>query len=97
MRIQGVGSFATRRTSHHGYLPRIHSDGYRDGKVDRGEAATVREVFTRFADGASCKTIAAELNRQGMPSPGSSKVPAENDQEPYPVFKTEVSEYPFAP
>jgi hypothetical protein len=72
MRIQGVGSFATRRTSHHGYLPRIHSDGYRNGKVDWGEAAIVREVFTRFADGASCKMIAAELNRQGMPSPRSS-------------------------
>lgn len=26
----------------------------------------------RLADGAWCKTIAAELNRRGVPSPGSS-------------------------
>lgn len=46
--------------------------GYRDGKVDEDEAAIVREIFSRFADGASCKTIAVELNRRGVPSPGSS-------------------------
>jgi site-specific DNA recombinase len=46
--------------------------GYRNGKVDAGEAAIVREIFSRFADGASCKTIATELNRRGAPSPGSS-------------------------
>jgi DNA invertase Pin-like site-specific DNA recombinase len=45
---------------------------YRDGRVDTGEAAIVREIFERFADGASCKTIASELNRRGVPSPGSS-------------------------
>lgn len=46
--------------------------GYRDGKVDKGEAYMVREIFGRFADGASCRTIAADLNARRIPSPGSS-------------------------
>ncbi len=46
--------------------------GYRDGKVDKGEAYIVREIFGRFADGASCRTIAAELNARRIPSPGSA-------------------------
>jgi DNA invertase Pin-like site-specific DNA recombinase len=46
--------------------------GYRAGKVDKGEAYIVREIFGRFADGASCKTIAAELNGRRIPSPGST-------------------------
>jgi site-specific DNA recombinase len=45
--------------------------GYRDGKVDKGEAYIVREIFGRFADGASCRTIAADLNGRRIPSPGS--------------------------
>ncbi len=40
--------------------------------VNPGEAPTVVEIFERFANGASCKTIAGELNRSGRPSPGSS-------------------------
>ena len=46
--------------------------GYRDGKVDKGEAYIVREIFGRFADGASCRTIAAEMNGRRIPSPGSA-------------------------
>ena len=46
--------------------------GYRDGKVDRGEAFIVNEIFGKFADGASCRTIAAELNARRIPSPGAS-------------------------
>ena len=46
--------------------------GYRNGKVDRGEAFIVREIFGRFADGASCRTIAADLNARRIASPGSS-------------------------
>jgi site-specific DNA recombinase len=46
--------------------------GYRDGKVDKGEAYIVREMFGRFADGASCRTIAADLNARRIPSPGST-------------------------
>lgn len=46
--------------------------GYRDGQVDKGEAFIVREIFGRFADGASTRTIAAELNGRRILSPGSS-------------------------
>jgi DNA invertase Pin-like site-specific DNA recombinase len=41
--------------------------GYRDGKVDEAAAAIVREIFGKFADGASCRTIAGELNARGIP------------------------------
>mgnify|MGYP001259338170 CR=1 FL=1 len=46
--------------------------GYRDGKVDKGEAHIVREIFARYADGASCRAIAADLNARRIPSPGSA-------------------------
>jgi site-specific DNA recombinase len=46
--------------------------GYRDGKVTPAEAAVVREIFARFADGQSTHGIAAELNARRIPSPGSS-------------------------
>jgi site-specific DNA recombinase len=46
--------------------------GYRSGKVDKGEAYIVREIFGRFVDGASCRTIAAELNARRICSPGST-------------------------
>jgi site-specific DNA recombinase len=46
--------------------------GYRDGKVDRGEAFIIREIFGKFADGASCRAIATELNGRRIPSPGST-------------------------
>ena len=45
--------------------------GYRDGKVHEPEARIVREIFGRYAEGASTRSIAAELNRRGVPSPGS--------------------------
>ena len=41
--------------------------GYRDG-----EAEIVREIFQRFADGDSLKTIASDLNRRDVPSPGAT-------------------------
>jgi hypothetical protein len=34
--------------------------GYRDGKIDRGEAFMVLEMFGKFADGISPRAIAAE-------------------------------------
>jgi site-specific DNA recombinase len=37
-----------------------------------GEAETVQRVFEWYADGHSAQWIAAELNRQGVPSPGST-------------------------
>lgn len=46
--------------------------GYREGQVDKGEAFIVREIFGKFADGASSGAIAAELNSRRIPSPGSS-------------------------
>jgi site-specific DNA recombinase len=46
--------------------------GYRDGGIDKGEAAMVLEIFGRFADGESCKSIASEFNRRRIPSPGAS-------------------------
>jgi len=46
--------------------------GYRDGKVDATEAAIVREIFGRYADGESWRQIADELNQRGVPSPGST-------------------------
>jgi DNA invertase Pin-like site-specific DNA recombinase len=41
--------------------------GYRNG-----EAATVLRIFKEYADGVSAKGIAEQLNREGVPSPGSS-------------------------
>ncbi|HEY0942515.1 MAG TPA: recombinase family protein [Steroidobacter sp.] len=46
--------------------------GYRDGKIDRGEAFIVLEIFGRFADGMSPRSIAADLNTRRIPSPGAS-------------------------
>jgi site-specific DNA recombinase len=46
--------------------------GYRDGKIDRGEAFMVLEMFGKFADGMSPRMIAADLNARRIPSPGSS-------------------------
>jgi len=46
--------------------------GYRDGKIDRGEAFMVLEIFGRFADGMSPRAIAADLNARRIPSPGAS-------------------------
>ncbi|MEP7243592.1 MAG: recombinase family protein [Gammaproteobacteria bacterium] len=40
--------------------------------VDDVQAAIVREMFTRFAEGASYLTIARELNARGVPSAGST-------------------------
>lgn len=46
--------------------------GYRDGKIDRGEAFMVLEIFGKFADGVSPRSIAADLNARRIPSPGAS-------------------------
>lgn len=46
--------------------------GYSDGAVVSAQAAVVREIFERFAEGASCRTIAADLNARCVPSPGST-------------------------
>jgi site-specific DNA recombinase len=41
-------------------------------EINESEAVIVREVFTQFAGGASCYTIAAELNARKVPSPGAT-------------------------
>lgn len=41
-------------------------------EIDSEQAAIVREIFTRFVDGASCLAISRELNARGVPSPGST-------------------------
>jgi len=41
-------------------------------EIDVEQSPTVRWIFERHADGASCGTIAAELNARGIPSPGST-------------------------
>src|SRR6185436_5845158 len=46
--------------------------GYRDGKIDRGEAFMVLEIFGKLAEGMFPRTIAANLNERRIPSPGSS-------------------------
>jgi site-specific DNA recombinase len=40
--------------------------------VDPEQAAIVRRIFEMYAEGSSAKTIAATLNREGVPSPGAS-------------------------
>jgi site-specific DNA recombinase len=39
--------------------------------IDPEQAEVVRRIFTMYADGASARTIAATLNAEGIPSPGS--------------------------
>lgn len=46
--------------------------GYREGAVFGLEATIVREIYEKFAQGASCRGIAAELNARSVPSPGST-------------------------
>jgi DNA invertase Pin-like site-specific DNA recombinase len=41
-------------------------------EVDQVQAKVVLAVFTRYADGASCFTVAKELNESGTPSPGTT-------------------------
>ena len=41
-------------------------------EIDDDRAAIVREIFTRFAEGASCLAVARELNARGIPSSGST-------------------------
>jgi len=41
-------------------------------EIDPDQAEVVNRLFARYIEGASYRTIAAELNREGVPSPGSS-------------------------
>ncbi len=41
-------------------------------EIEPKQARWVKFIFERFADGASCRNIAAELNARDVPSPGST-------------------------
>ena len=41
-------------------------------EIDSEQAAIVREIYRRYVDGASCRTIAKDLNDRGVPSAGST-------------------------
>jgi site-specific DNA recombinase len=41
-------------------------------EIDSEQAAILREIITRFLEGASCLAISRELNARGVPSPGST-------------------------
>jgi site-specific DNA recombinase len=41
-------------------------------EINPEQAAIVREIFASYVSGQSCRTIAVELNRRGVPSSGSS-------------------------
>jgi site-specific DNA recombinase len=58
---------ALESRAHRGEATGGRAYGYRDG-----EAEVVKRIFQMYADGASAKTIAETLNREGVPSPGST-------------------------
>ncbi len=41
-------------------------------EIDADQAAVVREIYRRYLDGESCRTIAKNLNDRGVPSAGST-------------------------
>lgn len=55
----------------YGYVPAaLSSTG--QVEIDEAQATVVRRIFTLFADGHSPRAIAAELNEEKIPSPGSA-------------------------
>jgi DNA invertase Pin-like site-specific DNA recombinase len=40
--------------------------------IDSKQADVVRQIFSMYVDGASCRQIASDLNNRGIPSPGST-------------------------
>jgi site-specific DNA recombinase len=55
----------------YGYIPAALS-GTGLVEIDPDQAVVVREIFDLYAAGWSPRAIAAELNRRGVPSPGSA-------------------------
>ena len=53
-----------------GYIPARDTKRKRL-EIDAAEAAIVRRIFELYADGASPRNIAAQLNAEGVPSPGA--------------------------
>jgi site-specific DNA recombinase len=54
-----------------GYTPAAQS-GTGQIEINEAEAAVVRRIFERYADGKSPRAIADELNREKVPAPGVS-------------------------
>src|SRR5262245_14122248 len=52
-----------------GYLNHRNGDGYVHRVIDEGEAATVRRIFTMYAEGSGLTRIAKTLNAERIPSP----------------------------
>lgn len=55
----------------YGYRPRPGAPGER--VIDENEAKIVLRIFTEYAVGRSTRTIAADLTREGVPSPGATR------------------------
>ncbi|MGY4282168.1 site-specific DNA recombinase [Bradyrhizobium sp. LM2.7] len=55
----------------YGYRPRPGAPGER--VIDENEAKIVLRIFTEYAAGRSTRTIAADLTREGVPSPGATR------------------------
>ncbi|MGY3107995.1 MULTISPECIES: recombinase family protein [unclassified Bradyrhizobium] len=55
----------------YGYRPRSGAPGER--VIDQNEAKIVLRIFTEYAAGRSTRTIAADLTREGVPSPGATR------------------------
>ncbi|MGY4412541.1 site-specific DNA recombinase [Bradyrhizobium sp. LB7.1] len=55
----------------YGYRPRSGAPGER--VIDENEAKIVLRIFTEYAAGRSTRTIAADLTREGVPSPGATR------------------------
>ena len=63
------GHAAGGRTYGYGLVP----DGdYKRRVVDQAQAEIVREIFERYANGESAKTIVRSLNERRVPSPGAA-------------------------
>ncbi|TWB86846.1 DNA invertase Pin-like site-specific DNA recombinase [Bradyrhizobium macuxiense] len=55
----------------YGYRPRPGAPGER--LIDKNEAKIVLRIFKEYASGRSTRNIAADLSREGVPSPGATR------------------------
>lgn len=70
LRERHIGGFSTGGKTY-GYQSERTEDGRWQRVIEPTQARIVREIFKLYADGLSPKRIASELNRRGIPSPGS--------------------------
>lgn len=55
----------------YGYRPKLGAPGER--AIDKNEAKIVLRIFTEYASGRSTREIAADLTREGVPTPGATR------------------------